>query len=112
MKEKYFYLDCMEGYFKGYTFECYWNGWSCPMFERKIVIEILEKMKEFDNLEYHFINDTLIYKLENDDFEETLTPNEQGLYSLGAWSWCWSEISEDELKEQIWQSYKDDIVQF
>ena len=112
MKEKYFYLDCMQGYFRGYTYENYWNGWSCPSFEKKVVISILEQMKKFDKLEYHFVNDTLIYKLENDEEEETLNPNEDGLYSLGAWSWCWSEISKEELKEQIWESYEGDIVQF
>lgn len=108
MKEKYFYLDCLNYYFRGYTFECYWNGWSCPSFTMEVCKEILKLL----DIKYSFNDNVLTYIDEDWDELITLTPNEQGLYSLGAWSWCWSEISEEELKEEIWQSYKGDIIQF
>ena len=116
MKEMYFYLDCLPYYFKGYSFNYYWNGWSVPLFDKQTCIEILNKMKEYNfNIDYYIVNDTIIYKDNCEDEEEEPIkeePNEEGLYSLGGCSWTWSELSEEELKEQIWNSYKDDIVKW
>lgn len=107
-KEMYFYLDSFPYYFKGWTYGSYWNGWSCPRFTKEMALEILK----LTHTQYYFINDVLIYTLEGEEESERLEQNEDGTYSLGAWSWTWSEISEEELKEEIWQSYKGDIVEF
>lgn len=107
-EEKYFYLDCFEYYFRGWTCGSYWNGWSCPRFTKDVAIEILK----LTQTTYTIVNDTIIYKLDGEEEEETLEPNVDGTYSLGAWSWCWSELSEEELKEKIWESYKGDIIEW
>ena len=112
-KEMYFYLDCLPYYFKGFSYGGCWNGWSCPLFDKETTIKILEYMKkEWGTINYTIVNDTIIYKDENEDEFETISPNEKGFYGLGGYSWTWSEISENDLKEQIWNSYKDNIVKW
>lgn len=111
MKEMYFYLDCLPFYFKGYSYGGCWNGWSCPLFDKDTTIQILKEMKKHNfDIDYFIVNDTIIIKQYDD--EEIFKPNNSGFYGLGAYSWTWDEISENDLKEQIWNSYKDDIVKW
>jgi len=111
-KEMYFYLDDPI-YYKGWTYGSHWNGFGCPRFTKQTTKKILDDLnKRYGGVQYHFDNDTLVYKFKYDEEEERLQPNEDNTYSLGAWSWTWSEISEEELKEKIWNSYEGDIVEF
>lgn len=103
--------------YEGYTFNRYWNGWECPMFEFDIAMEILhecEKRKDEEGalyITYDKENDTFFYHC-NDEYEEDAEPyGEKGhdilgedgkihhVYDIGACSWIWSEVSETENEE-------------
>lgn len=89
--------------FEGYTFDQTWNGFACPYFTRE----------EGDAVLYYCIasGDEGHYDQQEDTFMVTYPPEAGGetdsfpgidvevdgkpmhLYPIGAWHWCWSEVS-------------------
>ena len=92
--------------FEGFTFNQYWNGWECPMFELDVAMEII---KEFNNDEEKMSYDKEkdVFLFEHEDFDDgiyVVEPHdifdEEGkthhVYDIGAGYWVWSETEEDE----------------
>jgi hypothetical protein len=88
-----------------------WNGWiAFPYFDAYTVVDILDNYVNrpgsdpYHWYDYHFEDDgTLVTEDRQErteypeDFEpERIEPDEDGLYSLGAYGWTWDEISDEE----------------
>lgn len=91
-------IDISDDIFKGYTYNCYWNGWDMPMFEKEVVFKIIESF-ECDNITYSEADDSFTIISEDDD-EPSIEKghdikDENGnihhVYDIGAGSWIWSE---------------------
>ena len=82
-----------------------WNGWLCPRIDALSAVLVLEAIENdpmndgyygydwtFDDAGSLVIEDRQYRTEYPDDFKpEILSPDEDGLYSLGAYGWCWSE---------------------
>jgi len=101
-KKAMFTMDCWDQKFEGLSFGYSWNGWSCPYFTKEIGLQISEVINEEKcHLTYSESKDCFVlHDLEEPDFDEDIMPqiiNGKKYYSIGACSWCWTEISEEEV---------------
>lgn len=91
---------------KGYTFEEYWNGWDCPLFTKRVALNICKEFTyNYDNAEqcrcfYDKETDKFYCEDYNNDYErqEIGTPTEINtdngiikVYDFGVAGWIWSE---------------------
>ena len=103
-----FTIDGFQHPHIGYTSGRLWNGWATPFFE---VDEALAVMEEYNSchpdfpMVYDAVTDTFfIDDTESKVFEEwkgeNLKTDEEikHLYGIGAYSWIWEYITEDEVK--------------
>lgn len=80
-----------------------WNGWACPAFDR----ENAERVVAWINRNAEMFNDGDQYRAEwdgdtvvlwspsnrNEGYEdERFSPDEDGLYDIGSYGWCWHEV--------------------
>jgi hypothetical protein len=90
-----------------------WNGWlAAPYFDAYTTVSILEMVNEdpyevngisnYYGYDWHFEDDgTLVvmsrqFQAEEPDAQpERITPDEDGLYTVGSWGWVWSETWRD-----------------
>lgn len=79
-----------------------WNGWLCPSMDAHSAVAILDMFNTDAQSDpgladsyigYTFEDETLVlhHALYPDDPPERITPDEDGLYSLGAYAWTWAE---------------------
>jgi hypothetical protein len=78
-----------------------WNGWLCPRLDRDAVETVMaafgEDVGESDPRPTHRWDGDVLTLTEydgDDEYSETLMPDADGLYALGARSWVWSEDGE------------------
>lgn len=97
--------------YEGFTFNQYWNGWEMPMFEKEIAEKILKELTDSSDswqAKYDSETDTFIFKFEDDDCEDIEKGrdilgedgNIHHVYDIGAGSWIWSEVEEDNEDEE------------
>lgn len=76
-----------------------WNGWLCPRIDAWSCVKVIEAIaREHDDgnqpgptFEWDDDGNLIVTEYDGDTaYPETLPPDEDGLYSLGAWSWVWS----------------------
>lgn len=76
-----------------------WNGFLCPRMDRDAVEKVMAAFRQYDGETdprpptHRWEGDSLILTQYDgvDGYDETLTPDADGLYALGARSWVWSE---------------------
>lgn len=85
-----------------------WNGWLIPRMDAAAVEKVLAAFAEDPDTDpkpptHEWRGDVLhLTEYDGDDpYVEVLVPDEDGLYALGAHSWCWSpdvEATEEEAR--------------
>ena len=71
-----------------------WNGWLQPLLDTWSCEKILEPIAECYDWEWvEALGTWLLVVRQKDDpaYVDVVTPNEDGLYPLGAGSWVWSK---------------------
>ena len=76
-----------------------WNGFLCPRMDRDAVEAVMGAFRQYDGKAdtrpptHHWNGDVLtVTEYDGDtEYQETLPPDTDGLYALGARSWAWSE---------------------
>lgn len=98
-----FAIDATEGLFHGITAGQRWNGWACPMFsfEEAKRLTALNNDSEFcGSISYDADKDAFLFRSEDQDEEdppevfEAETINGQKYYAIGAFSWCWQDVTD------------------
>ena len=97
-----------------------WNGWLMPAIDAWSVEEVLAKFA--DDMDYGYewewLDDGSLKLIERqwrdedpDYVPEILTPDEDGLYALGAGSWTWSENEEfyDSEEHKVWAAERQTV---
>jgi len=84
-----------------------WNGWLCPRFDRTIVGRVVDWLNgeratapECDRPDYAHATWTgttiLLSECGDASAPERIEPDADGRYSLGAYSWCWEPVQQQE----------------
>lgn len=86
--------------YEGYTKGNHWNGWACPYFTKEVADQIAREVNADApdcTMCYDKANDAFAYKGYMEE-EVVIFKGEdiQGkhLYSIGAYSWIWDDLSE------------------
>lgn len=81
-----------------------WNGWACPYFTRseaEIVVndQNLKHRQDPEGFPDWLEWDGDVIAIHNEDSTPTtyerIEPTPDGLYSIGAFGWCWQEVAPD-----------------
>ena len=93
------WADWLEKSYNGEILnETRWNGWVCPRFTREVAEQYVADHMALnvltdDDPRLVWEGDTIVIKhhpsSEWDD--EIIEPDADGMYAIGAFSWCWSE---------------------
>lgn len=85
-----------------------WNGWLTPRMDAAAVEKVMAAFEDdpyaADKPPTHEWVGDVLHLTEYDDadpYVEVMVPDEDGLYALGAYSWCWSpdpETTEEEAR--------------
>lgn len=97
-----FSLEGVDGPFKGWTNGQLWNGWERPHFEleeaQKLIAAISDPMIRYDSA-----RDVFTTRNGADEDEvwpaqliTALGPSQVKVYPIGAGSWCWEEVSDEQ----------------
>lgn len=89
-----------------YPLGYYWNGFLCPSLDAGACVEVLETLNRInhpeDQLDWHWDDQGNLVVVDRSYLADGLqaatevyTPDEDGLYGLGAWCWTWQEWDED-----------------
>jgi hypothetical protein len=109
LKRSKFTIDCISGYYSGYTYGDTWNGWACPYFSKKSAIAFLEEMKKNDCIKgYTFVKAVIPAFLITDTNEvgeieiyEQEILNYLGkkikVYGIGNHAWVWWDQKWDKI---------------
>jgi hypothetical protein len=76
-----------------------WNGFLCPRMDRDAVETVMAAFRQYDGETdprpptHRWAGDVLtVTEYDGEvEYHETLTPDADGLYALGARSWVWTE---------------------
>ena len=120
LKKRRFEIDGLPS-FEGYDYGAFWNGWSCPGFDKETAQEIADIINELMPEEFEIIYEEdkdrfveIDHNYDGDVTEEEPDANKQfyegadhmtedgekHLYPIGAWEWTWYEASEPEEDEE------------
>jgi hypothetical protein len=82
-----------------------WNGWLCPSFTRETVEQMAtdfdKAASEYEDMDrITFDGDDVlihspVYEAEDGYKPERITPDADGLYSVGAFAWCWYDADDE-----------------
>lgn len=89
--------------FEGYSTGDMWNGWECPLFSFEVAQQLMTIFNKLglDNMIYKpdsFICKNLEDLPESESFEGIMV-EDQKLYPIGAYCWCWREAEEMSLAD-------------
>lgn len=91
-----------------YPTDVRWNGFLCPFMDPVAVNEVMAALQrdpgDQPSPTHEWRDDGVLIVTEydgDDAYPEELRPDEDGLYSLGAYSWVWSEDPESTEKEVL-----------
>jgi len=77
-----------------------WNGFAIPRFTRdvaeRIVREICSDGDDTTYTEWHWEGDVMVIGVDPEAYDEPspderFEPDSDGMYAIGAWSWCWDD---------------------
>jgi hypothetical protein len=101
-KSSRFSLDGLEGVFKGWTKGQLWNGWEMPHFEFQEAQKLIAALND-PKVRYDLATDVFTTRNGEDEDEvwpaqliTTLGPQQVKVYPIGAGSWCWEEVSNEQ----------------
>ena len=101
--ETTFTMDSMDDdvFIKGITYGYTWNGWACPYFTKESVLQIAKEMPDF-GIQYDANQDMFFGESEYYDREEWQSKiiNGQKYYPIGNCSWCWYELTKEDLNHE------------
>lgn len=99
-----FQIDAIESYFHGVTHDQQWNGFACPLFS----FEEAERLMALNNhtdfcgqIVYDAEQDAFLFHEfgaesgERPDTYKAVLIDGQKFYPVGAFSWCWQDVSGD-----------------
>ena len=97
-----FSLESVDGAFKAWTNGRLWNGWEKPHFELQEAQKLIAAMND-PKIRYDSAKDLFITGNGEIDDEVwpgqvliALGPNHVKVYPIGAGSWCWEEVSNEQ----------------
>jgi hypothetical protein len=101
-KASRFSLDGIEGVFEGWARGQLWNGWEMPCFEFQEAQKLIGALHE-PKVEYDSARDLFTTRDTGDEDEAWLAqsitvlgPSQVKVYPIGAGSWCWEEVSNEQ----------------
>ena len=99
-----FQIDAIESYFHGVTQGQHWNGFACPLFSLEEAQRLMALNNHTDfcgQIVYDAAQDAFLFyefgveSEEGPDVFNAVLIDGKKFYSIGAFSWCWQDVSND-----------------
>lgn len=99
-----FQIDAIESFFHGITLGQQWNGFACPLFSFEEAQRLMALNNHTDfcgQIVYSAEQDAFLFhefgveSEERPDVYKAVVIQGQKLYPVGAFSWCWQDVSDD-----------------
>ena len=100
-----FQIDAIESYFHGVTQDQHWNGFACPLFSFEEAQRLMALNNHTDfcgQIVYDAEQDAFLFHElgiesgERPDAYKAVLIDGQKFYPVGAFSWCWQDVSDDD----------------
>lgn len=103
-----FQIDAIESYFHGVTQDQHWNGFACPLFSFEEAQRLMDLNNHTDfcgQIVYDADQDAFLFHEfgiesgERPDVYKAVQIGDQKFYPVGAFSWCWQDVSADSMAQ-------------